>query len=308
MELIRGIHNIRLHHQKCVLTIGNFDGVHIGHQAILSRVRFLACQYNVPSCIMIFEPQPREFFSKEKAPGRISRLRDKVKLLEGQGIDYVLVMPFNKKLQQHNANDFCRSILTDGLQVRHLVVGDDFRFGCDRQGDFQYLNQFGAENDFVVENTVSVVTQSQERVSSSLIRSLLTEGRIKQAEQILGHALELSGRVVYGKQLGRTIGFPTANVHLKIAKPALTGVYAVILTHKGDEYPAIANVGTRPTVGGLSTKLEVNIFNFDGDLYGEYVSVRFCQFIREERKMSGLEELETQIQLDKEKAQHYFIN
>jgi len=257
---------------------------------------------------MIFEPQPREFFSKEKAPGRISRLRDKVKLLEGQGIDYVLVMPFNKKLQQLNANDFCRSILTDGLQVRHLVVGDDFRFGCDRQGDFQYLNQFGAENDFVVESTISVVTKNQERVSSSLIRALLAEGSVSQAAQALGHAVELSGRVVYGKQLGRTIGFPTANVHLKIAKPALTGVYAVVLTHNGIDYPSIANVGTQPTVNGVSTKLEVNIFDFDGDLYGEYVNVRFCQFIRKERKMSGLEELETQIQLDKEKAQHYFIN
>ncbi|MCZ2722467.1 bifunctional riboflavin kinase/FAD synthetase [Marinomonas sp. 15G1-11] len=308
MELIRGIHNIRLHHQKCVLTIGNFDGVHRGHQAILSRVRFLACKYKVPSCIMIFEPQPREFFSSEKAPGRISRLRDKVRLLEGQGIDYVLIMPFNKKLQQLTAQSFCRSILTDGLKVRHLVVGDDFRFGCDRQGDFNYLNQFGMEHGFVVENTMSVVTRNQERVSSSLIRELLQKGDIDQAEAALGHPVELSGRVVHGKQLGRTLGFPTANVHLKMTKPALNGVYAVVFVHNGIEYPSVANIGTRPTVNGVLTILEVNIFDFNGDLYDEYVKVRFCEFIREERKMSGLEELESQIQLDKEKAQHYFIN
>ncbi|WP_191601931.1 bifunctional riboflavin kinase/FAD synthetase [Marinomonas algicola] len=308
MKLIRGIHNIRLHHQKCVLTIGNFDGVHRGHQAILSRVKFLASEYRVPSCIMIFEPQPREFFSSDNAPGRITQLRDKVRLLEGQGIDYVLVMPFNKNLQQLTAREFCRSILTDGLQVRHLVVGDDFRFGCDRQGDFNYLNQFGIEHDFVVENTTSVVTQKQERVSSSLIRSLLKESDIAQAEIALGHPVELSGRIVRGKQLGRTLGFPTANVHLKSAKPALTGVYAVLLVHNGIEYPSVANIGTRPTVDGVQTILEVNIFGFTGDLYGEYVNVRFCQFIRDERKMAGLEELEKQIQLDKEKAQHYFIN
>ncbi|MCU7372949.1 hypothetical protein PEC18_19355 [Paucibacter sp. O1-1] len=174
--------------------------------------------------------------------------------------------------------------------------------------DFNYLNQFGMEHGFVVENTMSVVTRNQERVTSSLIRELLQKGDIDQAEAALGHPVELSGRVVHGKQLGRTLGFLTANVHLKMTKPALNGVYAVVFVHNGIEYPSVANIGTRPTVNGVLTILEVNIFDFNGDLYDEYVKVRFCEFIREERKMSGLEELESQIQLDKEKAQHYFIN
>lgn len=308
MELIRGIHNIRQQHRQCVLTIGNFDGVHLGHQAILKRVKELAQKYQVPSCIMIFEPQPREYFAGMEAPGRISRLRDKLRFLQEQGIDYVLCMPFNKKIQELDAEAFCQTILLNGLAVQHLVVGDDFRFGCDRQGDFKYLNEFGQRHQFVVENTPSVLSAEGERISSSLVRASLAQGEMVKAEALLGHPIILSGRVVHGQKLGRTLGFPTANVHLKIASPAMSGVYAVQLVKQGIAYNGVANIGCRPTVNGVTPILEVHLFEYEGSLYDDYVLVHFCHYIREERKMSGLDELVKQIQCDKEAAQHFFAN
>ena len=306
MELIRGIHNIRQQHRQCVLTIGNFDGVHLGHEAILNRVKELASEYQTASCIMIFEPQPREFFLSKNAPGRISRFRDKLKMLQSHDIDYVLCLPFNEQFQQLSAELFCQSILQGGLNIQHLVVGDDFRFGCDRQGSFDYLYQFGKQNRFVVENTPSVMSASKERISSSLVRRCLSIGDVKTTEQLLGHPMSLSGRVVHGQELGRTLGFPTANVHLKAVVPALSGVFAVEFAAKHEIYKGVANIGFRPTVNGKTPILEVHLFEFDGSLYDDYVDVRFCHFIRKERKMSGLLELEKQIQSDKEEAQSFF--
>ena len=308
MELIRGIHNIRSKHKECVLTIGNFDGVHLGHGAILARVKALAKQYNSPAAIMIFEPQPREFFGPETAPGRISRLRDKVKLLAGQGIDYVLCMPFNPKLQQLDAQAFCQQILLDGLSVKHLVVGDDFRFGCDRQGDFYYLQEFGGQHGFDVENTPSVLNALDERVSSTLVRDALERADIAAAQMNMGHSVTLSGRVIHGQQLGRKLGFPTANVHLKGTKPALSGVYAVTFLVDGVSHNGVANIGVRPTVQGKTPILEVHLLDFSGDLYDKYVQVTFCHFIRAERKMASLDALEKQIQCDKEEALRFFAN
>jgi len=308
MELIRGIHNIRSKHKECVLTIGNFDGVHLGHGAILARVKALAKQYDSPAAIMIFEPQPREFFTPDTAPGRIGRLRDKVKLLEGQGIDYVLCMPFNPKLQQLDAQAFCQRILLDGLSVKHLVVGDDFRFGCDRQGDFYYLQEFGGQQGFAVENTPSVLNASNERVSSTLVRDALERGDIAAAQMNMGHSVSLSGRVIHGQQLGRKLGFPTANVHLKGIKSALSGVYAVTFMVDGVSRNGVANIGVRPTVQGKTPILEVHLLDFSGDLYDKYVQVTFCHFIRAERKMASLDALEKQIQRDKEEAIRFFAN
>lgn len=306
MELIRGIHNIRSKHKNGVLTIGNFDGVHLGHSAILARVKALADIYHSPAGIMIFEPQPREFFSPEIAPGRIGRLRDKVRLLEGQGIDYVLCLPFNPKLQQLDARAFCQHILLDGLSVKHLVVGDDFRFGCDRQGDFDYLQGFGSQHGFDVENTPSVLNILGERVSSTLVREALERGDVLAACSSMGHPVAMSGRVIHGQKLGRTIGFPTANVHLKGTKPALSGVYAVLLNVDGVTHNGVANIGVRPTVQGKTPILEVHLLDFNGDLYGKYVQVTFCQFIRAEQKMASLDALEKQIQCDKEEAIRFF--
>ncbi|REG81206.1 bifunctional riboflavin kinase/FAD synthetase [Marinomonas pollencensis] len=306
MELIRGIHNIRSKHKESVLTIGNFDGVHRGHHAILSRVKALAEHYQVPAGIMIFEPQPREFFTPDRAPGRISRLRDKVRFLQGQGIDYVLCLPFNPKLQQLDAQAFCQRILYQGLSIRHLVVGDDFRFGCDRQGDFAYLKAFGENHGFDVENTPSVLNLNGERISSTLVRQALEVGDIAAAQENMGHPVVLGGRVVGGQKLGRTLGFPTANVYLKGTQPALSGVYAVQLSVNGMTHNGVANIGVRPTVQGKTPILEVHLFNFNGDLYDQYVQVTFCRFIRAERKMASLDALEQQIQCDKEEAIHFF--
>lgn len=308
MELVRGIQNIRAVHQKGVLTIGNFDGVHLGHQAILTRVKALAEKYQSPSGIMIFEPQPREFFAPQNAPGRLSRLRDKVALLSEHGVDYVLCMPFNNRLRNLNAQAFCQSVLHDGLAVKHLVVGDDFRFGCDRQGNFGYLEAFGNSHGFDVENTSSILNAEGLRISSSLVRQQLERGDMVAARDMLGHAISMRGRVVGGQQLARKLGFPTANIHLKGVAPALSGVYAVTMFANGQLCQGVANIGVRPTVDGKTPVLEVHLFNFSGDLYHQYVEVTFQYFIRPERKMSGLEELEKQIQCDKEEAQRFFSN
>ena len=308
MELVRGIHNIQAAHQQGVLTIGNFDGVHLGHQAILSRVKTLAAQYDAPSGIMIFEPQPREFFAPNESPGRLSRLRDKVAFLGDLGIDYVLCMPFNNRFRNLDAQAFCQQILQQGLGVQHLVVGDDFRFGCDRQGNFDYLEAFGANHGFDVENTSSILNAQGLRISSSLVRQCLSRGDLVAAEAVLGHAVSMSGRVVGGQRLARTLGFPTANVFLKGIKPALSGVYAVTVPVAGVVYEGVANIGVRPTVDGDTPILEVHLFNFNGDLYHQYLEVTFRHFIRPERKMNGLDELEKQIQCDKEEAMRFFSN
>ncbi|MBJ7552407.1 bifunctional riboflavin kinase/FAD synthetase [Marinomonas ostreistagni] len=308
MELVRGIHNIQARHKFGVLTIGNFDGVHMGHQAILARVKALAEQYQSPAGIMIFEPQPREFFAPHDAPGRLSRLRDKVALLSNYGVDYVLCMPFNVRLRNLDANAFCRQVLHDGLAVKHLVVGDDFRFGCDRQGNFDYLDDFGAQHGFDVENTSSILNGEGSRISSSLVRQCLSQGDMVSAEAMMGHPVKMGGRVVSGQQLARRLGFPTANVFLKGIIPALSGVYAVTVPVDGREYSGVANIGVRPTVDGKTPILEVHLFNFSGDLYSRYLEVTFRHFIRPERKMSGLEELEQQIQCDKEEALRFFSN
>ncbi|CUB03907.1 bifunctional riboflavin kinase/FAD synthetase [Marinomonas fungiae] len=308
MELVRGIHNIQAAQRNGVLTIGNFDGVHLGHQAILNRVKSLAEHYQAPSGIMIFEPQPREFFAPQDAPGRLSRLRDKVALLANHGIDYVLCMPFNSRLRNLDANAFCQQVLHDSLGVKHLVIGDDFRFGCDRQGNFDYLESFGAQHGFDVENTSSILNGEGSRISSSLVRQCLNQGDMVSAEAMLGHPITMGGRVVGGQQLARRLGFPTANVFLKGVTPALSGVYAVTVPVDGQEYSGVANIGVRPTVDGKTPILEVHLFNFSGNLYTQYLDVTFRHFIRPERKMSGLEELEKQIQCDKEEALRFFSN
>ncbi|WP_322783891.1 riboflavin biosynthesis protein RibF [Marinomonas pontica] len=219
-----------------------------------------------------------------------------------------LCMPFNPKLQQLNAQAFCQQILLDGLSVKHLVVGDDFRFGCDRQGDFYYLQEFGNQQGFDVENTPSVLNAVGERISSTVVRQSLENGDIAAAQMNMGHSVTLSGRVVHGQQLGRKLGFPTANVHLKGVKSALSGVYAVTFLVDGVSHDGVANIGVRPTVQGKTPVLEVHLLDFNGDLYDKYVQVTFCQFIRAERKMAGLSELETQIQCDKEEALRFFAN
>ncbi len=309
MRLIRGLTNLKrlseqgnsLLAQGCVATIGNFDGVHRGHQTIIDQVRDKAKELGVPSVVMVFEPQPREFFQGSDAPPRLMSFRQKFEALLSSGIDIVLCLRFNDTFRSYSGMGFIEDVLIDGLKVRHLVVGDDFRFGCDRAGDFALLQKVGAERDFSVENTLTV-TVDGDRISSTRIRQSLAENDLAGTEQLLGHPYRIEGRVVYGQQLGRQIGAPTANVLLP-KMPALRGVYVVGVTlADGRIQDGVANIGLRPTVDGKRPSLEVHLLDFAGTLYGSRISVEFRHFLRGEVKFDSVDELKDQIALDFEDA------
>lgn len=306
MEFIRGLHNIRSRHQGCVATIGNFDGVHRGHQAIIKQLKTKADTLSLPSLVMVFEPQPREFFAADSAPARLTTVREKSELLYELGVDRVLIIRFNRAFCSQSASEFCQDILLDGLGVKHLVVGDDFRFGSDRSGDFTFLQQFGKEHGFTVEDTDTHMIDDV-RVSSTGVRNALESGDFQQAERLLGRPYGISGRVVHGDKIGRTLGVPTANVLLNRVKSPLHGVYAVSVEGVADKLlPAIANVGDRPTVKGTQLRLETHIFNFNQDIYSRRVHVLFHKKIREEQAFSGLDALKLQIEQDIANAKAFF--
>ena len=311
MELIRGLHNLRPSHRGCVATIGNFDGVHLAHQCILDQVKAKANELGLASLVMTFEPQPREFFAQGDVPPRISQFRDKLKLLQSQGVDRVLCLSFNQRFRALSADQFIQQVLIDGIGVRYLVVGDDFRYGCDRQGDFGLLQRAGLRHHYTVVNT-ETLTLVGERISSTRIREALTAGDFPLAQTLLGHPFSMTGRVGHGRKLGRQIGVPTANVHIRMVLPVLSGVFAVTVTTEGkDENPlngvqGVANIGTRPTVDGTRPILEVHLLNFSGDLYGKRLEVTFHQKLRNERKFDNIELLKQQIQQDIQDAHRYF--
>ncbi|MDN3557138.1 bifunctional riboflavin kinase/FAD synthetase [Halomonas maura] len=308
MQVIRGLHNLRDEHRGCVATIGNFDGVHRGHQAILDQLRERARSLSLPVTVVVFEPQPREFFAGDQAPPRLTRLRDKVELLAELGADRVLCLPFNDGLRGLTAREFIELVLVRGLGVRHLVVGDDFRFGCDRLGDFALLEAVGAEQGFGVEHTRTFL-MDDERVSSSRVRTLLASGNFAQAARMLGRPYRLGGRVVRDRQLGRTIGVPTANLPQPARSLALQGVYAVTAAlPDGRCVEGVANIGWRPTVGSHRPVLEVHLFDFDGDLYGQRLSVLPCAKLRGEVKFENLDELKAQIHADQARARRFFAD
>ncbi|OPX56322.1 riboflavin kinase / FMN adenylyltransferase [Oceanospirillum multiglobuliferum] len=308
MELIRGLHNLRKKHQGCVVTIGNFDGVHLGHQAVLQQVKAKAEELNLPSVVVIFEPQPREFFAGSQAPARITRFRDKVERLKAQGVDRVLCLSFNRRLASLSAQAFIEQVLLAGLGVRYLVVGDDFRFGCDRSGNFALLKQAGAAQGFEVANTHTFEVAA-ERVSSTRIRQVLADANFVLAQNLLGLPYQISGRVIHGQKLGRQLGVPTANLSLQNKQPALQGVYAVLMATQDQVLrQGVANIGNRPTVSGVRPALEVNLFDFNGDLYGQRVQVIFCSKLRDEVRFANVEALREQIQRDQLAARAYFAN
>ncbi|MDR5860862.1 bifunctional riboflavin kinase/FAD synthetase [Halomonas eurihalina] len=306
MQVIRGLHNLRDEHHGCVATIGNFDGVHRGHQAILDQLLERARSLSLPATVVVFEPQPREFFAGDQAPPRLTRLRDKVRLLAEHGADRVLCLPFNDALRSLTARAFIEQVLVQGLGVRHLVVGDDFRFGCDRRGDFELLQAVGAHSGFEVEHTRTFQLDG-ERVSSTRVRTMLACGNFDQAARMLGRPYRLGGRVVRDRQLGRTIGVPTANLPQPPHPLALQGVYAVkAALPDGRHAEGVANIGWRPTVGSLRPVLEVHLFDFDEDLYGERLTVLPCAKLRGEMKFDGLEALKAQIGADQARARRFF--
>ena len=306
MTFIRDLQSLQSFNQRSVVTIGSFDGVHLGHQAILNQVKAVAAELGLPSVVMTFEPQPQEFFSGERAPARLMRLREKVDALFGFGVDQVLCLQFNRELRNLTAAEFVRSVLVDGLGTRHLIVGDDFRFGCDRSGDFKMLAEMGETYDFAVQDTETLEVDGQ-RVCSTLVRQILEQGNFERASQLLGKPFTITGRVVYGQQLGRELGFPTANVQLNRYSAPLSGVYAVLVNIDGAVYRGAANVGLRPTVGDLLKPiLEVHLLDFEADLYGRRIEVKFVTKIRDEEKFTSLDKLIESIQRDVKQIRAWF--
>lgn len=304
---IRGLHNLRPWHRGCVATIGSFDGVHLGHQAILRQLIAVARRHQLPAVVIVFEPQPHEFFSGDKAPARLMRLREKIQALLAAGVARVLCVQFNEALRSLSAEAFIEKVLIDGLAIKHLVVGDDFRFGCDRRGDFALLQKIGHERGFGVTDTCTLEINS-ERVSSTRIRQLLELGDFAHVETLLGKPYSISGRIAYGQQLGRKLGVPTANVHLRRYRSPLHGVFAVSVKFlDGSAHQGVANVGVRPTVtGDKKPLLEVHLFDFSRKVYGAMIDVIFHTKLRDEKKFNSLDELQAQLQMDIAQGQDFF--
>jgi len=289
------------------LTIGNFDGVHLGHRAMIARLQEVASRQALPVAVMTFEPQPQEFFAPDQAPARLTSLHEKLEYLRDCGVDRTYVCRFDFAFAQLSANEFVSRLLHDGLEVRWLLVGDDFRFGARRAGDFALLKSLALPAGFEVEAMTSVVVAG-ERVSSTAIRGRLEEGDLIGAQQLLGRPYSIAGRVVDGDKLGAKIGYPTANVQLKRAKAPLSGIFVVEVDGLGAQpWPGVASLGVRPTVKerGRPT-LEVHLFDFDGRIYGRRIGVRFLQKLRDEQKFANLDSLVAQMDRDAAVARNYF--
>lgn len=306
MEIIRGLHNLRPRHRGCVATVGNFDGVHLGHQAVLGQLTEKADDLDLPLVVVTFEPQPQEYFRPDKSPPRLTRFREKVQILRRYAVDRVMVLRFDAAFSRQAPDEFIQRLLVDGLGVRYLVIGDDFRFGKNREGDFARLQSAGTEHGFEVVNMHTFILDG-ERVSSTRVRAALAAGQLNEAEKLLGRIYRMSGRVAHGDKRGRSIGFPTANIHLHRNAIPLKGVYVVELYGiAGEPLPGVANLGTRPTVDGMRTLLEVHLFDFDRDIYGAHVHVNFLHKLRDEQRFEDFEALKKQIQQDVLQARDYF--
>jgi len=297
--LIRGLHNLRAGHRGCVATIGNFDGVHLGHQSVLDALTARARSAGLPSVVIIFEPQPLEFFRPEQAPARLTRLREKLEAIACSRIDRVLLIRFNARFAAIEAETFVQEVLVQRLGIEHLYVGDDFRFGKGRVGDFALLRSMGEQHGFGVES-LNTVADAGLRVSSTRIRQALQEGDLAHAERCLGRRYRICGRVAHGHKRGRTIGFPTMNVALLRRSTPLRGVFAVQVLGLADgPLPGVANIGNRPTLNGDNRfLLEVHLFDFADEVYGRHVEVDFVERIRDEHRFESFDALREQIGRD----------
>jgi len=310
MKVFRGLPNAAAR-APCALTIGNFDGVHLGHQALLGRVRAAASGLGLEAAVMTFEPHPREFFAQRagdlsSAPPRIANLRDKLQSLSDNGIDRVIVEHFSAPFAALSPQEFTEKVLVEGLHVKWLMVGDDFCYGARRAGNVAMLQEAGQRYGFHVE-TLPTVMNGSTRISSSAVRQALAEGDFGHAEQLLGHPYAISGHVVHGQKLGRTLGFPTLNLRVP-HRPALSGVFIVQVHGLTDgPLPAVASLGVRPTVDDSGrVLLEVHIFDFSQQCYGKQVRVEFLRKIRDEEKYVDLPTLTAAIQNDADIARDYF--
>lgn len=308
VELIRGLHNLKPRHRGAAVSIGNFDGVHLGHKAVLDQLAGRAAALGVPALVMVFEPQPAEYFAPARAPARLTRLREKLRALDIDAVDRVLCVRFDADFAAITAEAFVIDILDRRLNARHVLVGDDFRFGHARGGDFQLLARMGAELGFEVDRQATFSLDGQ-RVSSTRVRDALERGDLELARRLLGYDYCMYGRVAHGDKRGRTIGYPTANVHLHRLKVPVRGVFAVQMAGIGpDPLPGVANVGHRPTIRGGEPVplLEVHLLDFAGDIYGRHVRVDFLKRIRDEQRFGSFDELKTQIHRDEAVAREFF--
>ena len=306
MILIRDSYNVQAQHRPSVVSIGNFDGVHLGHVRLLALLKEKAEALGAKATAMTFEPHPHEFFSPQNAPPRLLRWPDKLEKLAEAGVDQVFSLRFNESLSQTSAEDFVRKYLVEGIGVRHVVIGDDFRFGRKRSGDVHLLRKLGAQWDFSI-STVDTYVIGDERVSSTRIREVLRQDDFETAESLLGYPYAIHGKIAHGDKRGRTIGFPTANIVLPHDNIPVWGVYAVLMHFSGSgTRPGVANVGIRPTVGGDRVLLETHLFDFSEDIYGERVRVEFKTKIRSEQRFESFDALKAQIAQDATAARSWF--
>jgi len=304
MRITHGFRSLGTPH---AVTIGNFDGLHLGHQAMLARLQDVAQARGLPSCVLSFEPHPREFFTPEQAPARLSSLREKAECLQRMGIDRLHVFRFDRVFSALSPEAFIEQVLGRTLQARYVLVGDDFRYGAKRAGDFTLLKQAGVSLGFDAE-FLPTVEVAGERSSSTAVRQALAAGELAHAARLLGRPYSISGRVVHGDKLGRDIGFPTANIQLKHNRPPLQGIFAVELCGlNGDPLPGVASLGKRPTVKGADAVpvLEVHLFDFSAEIYGRRVRVDFLHKLRDEEKYPDLDSLVAQIRRDVDNAKQF---
>lgn len=309
MEVIRSLSQLRARHQDCVATIGNFDGVHLGHQAVFAQLIEKSKKLQLPSVVISFEPQPQEFFVPNQAPARLTRLREKVLALRQFPLNRLLCLRFNRQLASWSPEAFISQVLVDGLSVKYLIVGDDFRFGAQRKGDFHTLENAGKQYGFKVVNTPTRILEN-ERISSTRVRQALQNSDMTEATRLLGRPYSLCGRVAHGAKLGRQLGSPTANISLNRHAIPVKGVFAVrVLGIDNQAYFGVANVGKRPTVGGEPKPLlEAHLFDFNQEIYGKYLEIELLHHLRNEQKFPNLDALKFQIFQDIENAKLFFNN
>ncbi len=295
----------------CALTIGNFDGVHLGHRALLDELGRVGRAAGLPSCVLTFEPHPREFFAARRpgasAPPRIATLRDKLEALQDAGVGRTCVVHFNERFAALEPEAFVERVLVEGLRARAVLIGDDFRFGAQRRGDFAMLEALGARHGFRVAR-MPTLARDGERVSSSAVRAALARADFARVERLLGRPYAISGHVVHGRKLGRELGFPTLNLRIPHGRPALGGIF-VVRVHglAGAPLAGVASLGTRPAVETDGAPLlETHVLDWSGDAYGRVVRVEFVRKLRDEAKYDGLDALVAQIRLDAEQARAHF--
>jgi len=307
MELIRGTQSSKQPLSGSVVTLGNFDGLHLGHHALIAELKRLAQQYHVSSVVISFEPQPKEFFVREQTVPRLMRWREKYLALMQEGIDYFYSLHFNSDIANFSAEDFVEKILVAQLNMRAVVVGYDFRFGKNRQGDFNLLSVLGKKFKFSVHQVPAVMVRN-EPVSSTRVRAALQAGDLELVRELLGRNYTVCGKVIYGQQRGRDLGFPTANINMQRKVVPLSGVFVIRVKIQDQIYSGVANVGSRPTFNGVGMLLEAHLFNFNRSIYGCNMEVEFLHKLRSEKKFENFEALRAQILQDAQDAKDYFAN